>query len=249
MTPTYGIFVYCLRYGVLAALIAGAFVYFRSERESASTAHACNMDAERLDEQASQARLQVLEAQIEPHFLFNALATVKRLFHTDPATGERMLDNMMRYLSIALPHIRAGDSTVRREVKLAEAYLEIQKIRMGNRLAFRVELPDALGDATLPTLMLPTLVENAIKHGIGPLPQGGEIVIRARAESGMLRVEVADDGRGFQVSSGGGTGLANLRARLKARFGTNGGLTLTPAQPTGLTVAITLPLAFGTPSP
>jgi sensor histidine kinase YesM len=231
-----------LRYSVLGALVAGAYLFLRTEAESAVAAHQCDVEAARLEEQAAQARLQVLEAQIEPHFLFNALATVKRLFQTNPDTGDRMLQNMMRYLAIALPQMRAGDSTVGREVALAEAYLDIQKIRMGRRLAYRVDVPDNLRNALLPSLMLPTLIENAIKHGIGPLRAGGSIEIHAGAADGQLRVSVADTGRGIGESSGVGTGLANLRARLAAKYGTGGRLSLAPVRPHGVSFTLVLPL-------
>ena len=232
-----------LRYSVLGGLVAGAYLFLRTEAESAAAAHQCDVEAARLDEQAAQARLQVLEAQIEPHFLFNALATVKRLFQTNPETGDRMLENMMRYLVIALPQMRAGDSTVGREVALAEAYLDIQKIRMGRRLAYRVDVPDDVRNALLPSLMLPTLVENAIKHGIGPLREGGSIEIRARAVDGQLQVSVADTGRGIGESSGVGTGLANLRARLAAKYGAEGRLLLAPVQPHGVSFTLVLPFS------
>jgi signal transduction histidine kinase len=239
-----------LRYSVLGGLVAAAYLFLRTEAESAATAHQCDVEAARLEEQAVQAQLQVLEAQIEPHFLFNALATVKRLFQTSPDTGDRMLENMMRYLAIALPQMRAGDSTVDREVALAEAYLDIQKIRMGRRLAYRVDVPDNLRNALLPSLMLPTLIENAIKHGIGPLREGGSIEIRARAVDGQLQVSVADTGRGIGESSGVGTGLANLRARLAAKYGAEGRLSLAPVQPHGVSFTLVLPFsiaAYATP--
>lgn len=249
MSPTWAVVAFMLRYGLLAALTAGAWLYFRGERENAATAHELEIEAARLEEQAAESRLQVLEAQIEPHFLFNALATVRRLYGTDPGAGDRMLDNMMRYLSIALPQMRASDSTLGREVALVEAYLEIQRIRMGSRLAYRIEVPEALRRAALPPLMLPTLVENAIKHGVGPLPQGGAIVVRAHADATAIRVDVADNGRGFTASSGAGAGLANLRARLAARFGEQGELSLSPGHPSGLTVTIRLPLAMTPAAP
>jgi len=232
-----------LRYSVLGGLIAGAYLFLRAEHEDATAAHDCDVDAARLDEQSAQAQLQVLEAQIEPHFLFNALATVRRLFQTEPATAERMLDNMMRYLAIALPQMRAGDSTLGREAALAEAYLNIQKIRMGRRLDYRISVPADLRDAVLPSLMLPTLVENAIKHGIGPLPAGGSIEIVARASGDRLEVVVADTGRGFVESSGGGTGLANIRARLAAKYGTTGRLELAVSAPHGVRFTLSLPLS------
>lgn len=231
-----------LRHMLLAGLLAGTYVFLRAEAESEATAHECDLEAAQLDEQAAQSYLQVLEAQIEPHFLFNALATVKRLFQTDPENGDRMLDSLMRYLAIALPQMRTGESTLGREAAQAEAYLQVQQIRMGRRLAYRFEIPESLRDARMPSLMLPTLVENAIKHGLGPLPEGGSIAIGARADGNRLHVDVSDTGRGFVQSSGAGTGLANIRARLATKYAPEGRLTLAPRQPHGVTVTITLPL-------
>jgi LytS/YehU family sensor histidine kinase len=189
----------------------------------------------------AEARLQVLQAQIEPHFLFNTLANVRRLYQTDLAAGRAMLDNLMRYLEVALPHMRAERSTVAGELSLVEAYLHVQRIRMGRRLTFRIDVPAPLHALEVPPMMLLTLVENAIKHGLNPLPEGGAIEIRARREGDRLRLDVTDDGRGFQATSGGGTGLANIRARLAAMHGDEASLTLTENEPHGVTATLELP--------
>jgi LytS/YehU family sensor histidine kinase len=237
-----------LRYAVIGGLIAGAWLYFRAEEEGAAAAHQCDVEAAQLEAQAAQARLQVLEAQIEPHFLFNVLATVRRLYETDTETGDRMLGNLMRYLTIALPQMRLSGSTLAREVALADAYLDLQSIRMGRRLTYGIEIPPSLRDASMPSLMLSTLVENAIKHGIAPLPAGGSIAITAREENGLLRVDVTDTGRGFVETAGGGTGLANIRARLAGQFGRDGRLMLSRVEPHGVSVSIVLPLSMATAS-
>jgi LytS/YehU family sensor histidine kinase len=194
-----------------------------------------------MDEQAAEARLQMLEAQIEPHFLFNTLAHVKRLYETEREAGARMLDNLMAYLAVALPQMRATESTLARELDHARAYLEIQQIRMGRRLAFGFDVAEPLRAARLPPLMLLTLVENAIKHGLTPQLGGGRIDIRASVEGGHLRVEVADTGQGFTKTGGGGTGLANIRARLATQFGSNAGLALALNSPGGVVATISLP--------
>jgi hypothetical protein len=234
-----------LRYAVLGALVAGAWLYFQAEEEAAATAHRLDLEAAELEAQAAQAELLVLEAQIEPHFLFNVLATVKRLFETDVPRAERMLDDLMRYLAIALPQMRASTSSLGREAALAGVFLDIQKIRMGRRLAYVVDIPPRLAGASMPPLMLPTLVENAVRHGIAPLPEGGSITIRAREEDALLHVEVSDSGRGFVATSGNGLGLANVRARLAALYGSMGHLGLSRVDPHGVCASITLPLSFG----
>jgi sensor histidine kinase YesM len=237
------------RYALPGLLLAGIYVYLRDSERSAAAANAVELDRVRLDRQMEEARLQVLQAQIEPHFLFNTLATVRRLYQTEPAAAADMLDNLMRYLAVALPQMRATESTLVREASLAEAYLNIQQIRMGRRLAFAIEIPDALGNAQFPPVMLLTLVENAIKHGIDPLPEGGFIRISADIESAHLQVQVADSGQGFSKSSGVGTGLANTRARLAAMYGGEARLSLGLNRPRGVTATLRVPYiivsAFG----
>lgn len=233
-----------LRLAIPGALFAIVYAYYRDESTAAAALQQTQADQTRLDTQMDEARLQVLQAQIEPHFLFNTLASVKRLYQTHPEVARRMLDNLIRYLTEALPQMRAADSTVEREAAVAEAYLEIQRIRMGPRLSFDISLPTKLRGARLPPMMLLTLVENAVKHGLSPLPEGGFIQIGANANSGFLEVKVADTGRGFTRTSGAGTGLANVRARLTALYGNAGRLSLEPNAPRGVTASIAVPLSI-----
>ena len=240
-----------LRYVPLAVLFAGAYAYFRLKGESLAAMREVEAERAQLDQRMSEARLGVLQAQIEPHFLFNTLANVRRLYKTDPATASVMLDNLMRYLAVALPRMRDSTSTLGREIALADAYLEIHRIRMGRRLDCRIDVSKPLNDAAMPPMMLLTLVENAIKHGLNPLPQGGSIAISAKADERKLQIEVADTGRGFTKTSGGGAGIANIRARLAAQFQSDASLRLASNVPHGVTATITLPLSVdhsaGTP--
>ncbi len=229
------------RYSLVGLVITSAWLYLCAEAEHAAATERCAIDAEDMDRQAAEARLQVLEAQIEPHFLFNTLAHVKRLYETDPAAGARMLHDLTEYLAGALPQMRAA-STLGRELDHVRAYLAIQQIRMGRRLAFAIDLPDTLRSAALPPLMVLTLVENAIKHGLSPLPDGGRIDVRAGiAADGRLCVQVADTGQGFAKTGGSGTGLANTRARLASKYGAAAGLSLATNAPRGVVATITLP--------
>jgi hypothetical protein len=232
---------------ILGLVITAAWLYTRIESDHAAAVARCAVDSARMDEQAAEARLQMLEAQIEPHFLFNTLAHVKRLYDTERDAGARMLENLMAYLAVALPQMRATDSTLGRELDHARAYLEIQQIRMGRRLAFGIDVPDELRAARLPPLMLLTLVENAIKHGLTPSIGGGRVDIRASVDDGRLRVDVADTGQGFTKTGGGGTGLANIRARLATQFGASASLTLALNAPTGVIATIMLPDIRGEP--
>ncbi|MEO5784105.1 MAG: histidine kinase [Casimicrobiaceae bacterium] len=235
------------RYTVLGMLIAGAWLYVRAQTEQTDALKQIAIDTARMDQQVAEARLQVLEAQIEPHFLFNTLAHVKRLYASDRANGARMLRNLKDYLSVALPQMREAESTLQRELEHVRAYLNIQHIRMGRRLAFALDLPEALRNVRMPPLMILTLVENAVKHGLGPARAGGRIDVRASAEDGVLRVEVADTGQGFARSTGGGTGLANIRSRLKGLFDNTAGLTLASNTPHGVVATLTLPCQPTTP--
>ena len=202
---------------------------------------ACAVDSERMDRQTAEARLQMLEAQIEPHFLFNTLANVKRLYETDRAAGATMMRNLKDYLAVALPQMRDIDCTLGRESDHAIAYLNIQQIRMGRRLAFAFDVPPELRNARMPPLMLLTLIENSVKHGLSPLPNGGRIDVRARTMDAQLRIDVADTGQGFAKSGGGGTGLANTRARLASYFGERGKLSLAFNVPHGVVATLVLP--------
>ena len=230
-----------LRPSFVGLIIASAWLYVRAEADHTAAIVACTIDSEQMDRQTAEARLQVLEAQIEPHFLFNTLAHVRRLYETDRAAGATMMGNLKDYLAIALPQMRAVTCTLGRESDHAIAYLNIQQIRMGRRLAFDFDVPAELRDARMPSLMLLTLVENAVKHGLTPRIEGGRIDVRARVVDDQLRVEVADTGQGFTKSGGGGTGLANTRARLASYFGDRGKLSLAMNNPRGVVATLALP--------
>ena len=162
---------------------------------------------------APEARLQVMQAQIEPHFLFNTLASVRRLYQVDRGSGRAMLQHLVRYLTASLPRLRESRSTLERELALALAYLNVQKIRMESRLTFEVDVPRPLEAHVVPPMMLATLVENAVIHGVSPLPDGGRIRISARAdaENSCSKSPTRCWPAGHL---GGGVGLSNIRARL-----------------------------------
>jgi signal transduction histidine kinase len=227
----------------IGGLFAAAYALNRNEVRRMAILHEAEIERAVHERAADEARLHALQAQIEPHFLFNTLANVRRLYDVEPEAADRMLDNLMRYLSAALPEMRSHDSTLGRETTLAVAYLDIQRIRMGDRLRYDIDVPESLRTAPIPPMMLLTLVENAVKHGVGPLPEGGEIRIRATGQGDRLAVEVTDSGRGFGLSWGSGTGIANIRGQLKAMHGSNAQLTIATRQPSGAIVTIDLPRA------
>jgi LytS/YehU family sensor histidine kinase len=231
-----------VRYGLLCALFTVVFVHIRAADESAVRLRQAERDRTMFVQRMGEARLRVLQAQIEPHFLFNTLANVRRLYQTAPRDAAAMLDHLMRYFEVALPQMRAADSTLGREADLTQSYLAIQQIRMGRRLDYAIDIPPSLRNAALPPMMLLTLAENAIKHGLAPLAEGGSIRISASVRADELEVRVADSGRGFMQTSGGGTGLANIRARLAGMHGAQSRLTLALNAPRGIMATIVVPL-------
>jgi sensor histidine kinase YesM len=234
------------RYFLVGMLGTAVYLYFRHAKQSADHAYQAEQERQVMQQQMDEARLLMLQAQIEPHFLFNTLATVRSLYQSDPTAAAAMLDNLMRYLGAALPHMRASDSTLMREMTLTTAYLHIQRIRMGRRLTFEIDMDSAIENARMPPMMLLTLTENAIKHGLAPLPEGGSLRIRARREGDLLRVQVIDSGKGFTPLAGAGTGLANIAARLAAGYGEKAQLMFAPNSPRGATATIALPFSTAT---
>jgi len=177
-------------------------------------------DTEQLERTALEARMEALQAQIEPHFLFNTLASIDQLIRTDPTRASRMQQSFIRYLRSAMPQMREGRRpTLGQQVDLSSAFLEIMAMRMEERLAPVVNVPEGLRSAVFPSMMLQTLVENAIKHGLEPKAEGGRVEIKAEIVDGELAVHVIDNGLGFVPKSEDGVGLANIRERLKALYG------------------------------
>jgi len=201
---------------------------------------------EGLKRQLVEANLKMMQAQVEPHFLFNTLASVDYLIETDPARASKMQKNLIQYLRAALPQMREGSTTLGREMVLCRSYLEILKVRMEDRLQFAINVPQGLLSAQFPPMMLPTLVENAVKHGLEPKPEGGSLTIAADIANGQLRVTVADTGLGFGAASqpGTGLGLANVRERLAALYHGAAKLAVEANSPAGTIVRIELPYTF-----
>ena len=201
------------------------------------------------DNALTVARLNLLQAQVEPHFLYNTLANAQVLARTDPPRADQMLGHLIQYLRHSLPREHGSLSTLGEELERAGAYLEILKIRMGARLELQVQVPEELKALQLPSMMLQTLVENAIKHGLEPKPGGGTIWILARRFDGQATITVADDGQGFDGAAGGtGIGLKNLRERLQLTYGGRASFALVSNFPSGVAATLTLPLPAA-PSP
>ncbi len=192
-------------------------------------AHATEIE---LRGQADQANLRALQAQIEPHFLFNTLANVQALIDYEPQKAKQMLDAFINHLRLSLSDSRAATTTLSNEIALIESYLTILQIRLGARLAYSISIAPALANLPIAPLMLQPLVENAVKYGLEPNANGGSVAITARREGDDIVIEVADDGVGLGTPStarkGTGLGLTNVRARLQSQYGDKATLTVTP---------------------
>jgi signal transduction histidine kinase len=212
--------------------------------------HANALDAARrereLERTSLQARLSALQAQVEPHFLFNTLANLKYLIRTDQQAAQDMLDHLVGYLQNAMPDMRSVSSTLGREMDLVSDYLSVMRIRMGARLRFAVEVAEELRSLPFPPAMLISLVENAVKHGLERASRPGLITISARHESDgtgeLLSVSVVDDGVGLTEQAGQGTGLANIAERLLLLYGRKASLSVEPGDGQGVRALLTLPI-------
>ncbi len=215
----------------------------RAEAES----HVANQAAEReaMQRQLSETKMQMMQAQVEPHFLFNTLASVEHLIQVDPPRASAMQRSLIQYLRAVLPQMRdnAVVTGLGREVDMVTAYLNLLKMRMEERLTVVMQVPDGLRSAAFPPMMLQSMVENAIKHGLECKPEGGTLKIQADVADSKLRVTVTDDGVGFGVvpSDGTGLGLQTIRDRLKLLHGDAGQLHIAANSPSGVIAMIEVP--------
>jgi hypothetical protein len=207
-------------------------------------------EAESLRRQVVEARMAAMQAQVEPHFLFNTLASIDHLIETDAARASQMQKNLIALLRASMPTMReaaggAGNGVrdLGREIGVIRPYLEILKVRMEERLTTEISVPEGLHSAEFPPMMLQTLVENAIKHGLEPKAEGGHLRVAAEIVHGKLQMTVADTGLGFgkAATAGTGVGLANIRERLQMLYGNRASLTVAENQPSGTVVTITVP--------
>jgi signal transduction histidine kinase len=217
------------------------------ERDAQARAQALEFALERevLERRAVDARLSLLQAQIEPHFLFNTLANVQALVETGSPRAAPVLQSLIDYLRAAMPRLHGEAPTLGNELQLVRAYLDLMLMRMPDRLQYRIEVEPALQTMRFPQMALLTLVENAVRHGIDPSEQGGLIEVGAVRDpaAGRVRVWVRDTGVGMAEAASPGTGLTNLRQRLQATFGVQAELLLSEEAPHGVRAEIALPLA------
>jgi two-component sensor histidine kinase len=228
-----------LRSSILITALAGIAItyYFYSVNKSAYLIR--KMDEAR--QHASEARLKLLETQLEPHMLFNTLANLRALIGTDPQRAQQMLDHMIAYLRATLNGSRSTTHTLQTEFDRLRDYLELMAVRMGPRLRYTLDLPADLAQQPVPTLLLQPLVENAIKHGLEPKLEGGSITVRARQQGGWMTLDVLDTGVGPPQGSAAldGFGLAQVRERLAAAYGHQSAIELEADNPIGTRSSIT----------
>ncbi len=188
------------------------------------------------------ANLRMLQAQIEPHFLFNTLSNVVSLIDTQPGKGKSMLLDLTKYLRTSLSRTLPEKTTLAQEIDMIQAYLNIQKIRMDKRLNFKVDVSDILRQESFPPMLLQPLVENAVKHGLEPKVEGGQIIIKAAKENNIMKIEVTDTGMGFSDFNKSGVGITNVRERLALLFGEKGRLMIEENKPHGVRAIIEVPV-------
>ena len=195
---------------------------------------------------AAEANLRALQAQIEPHFLFNTLANVTSLIHTDPDLAKRMLEDFIAYLRSTLEATRETRTTLGGEFEMMKKFLSILETRMGTRLNIHIEMPAELHDATMPPMLLQPLIENAIKHGLEPKLDGGSIGLKAERKGERLCISISDTGLGFADKPSSGIGLKNVRERIEKLFGDQGSVSIEENQPCGTRVVVTIPYSVET---
>ena len=233
---------------VYAVLMVSIVQYRRGQLQRRNQQLERQAQQERMGRQLADAKLKLMQAQVEPHFLFNTLASVQQLAEHKAPEAAQLTAQLITFLRAGLASLREDTTTLAREFRSIEAYLLIMKTRMHDRLAFELDLPPALGGIAMPPAMLISLVENAIKHGVEPHPDGGSISVMARVEDERLHLTIADTGLGpgsVSSSADGGFGLDNIRQRLRVLFAGRARLTVSANVPHGFVAVIDMPLHTG----
>ncbi|NYE63124.1 LytS/YehU family sensor histidine kinase [Duganella sp. 1224] len=226
-----------------ASLVALLFAQSRVMKSAILlTGDRLNLERERANRQQLEAELRLMKAQIEPHFLFNTLGAVQQLAEDKAPQAAALTAELITFLRATMTSLRADTIRLADDSAVCAAYLRIMQVRLGARLAFSVDCPPDLADFPLPTTLLLTLVENAVKHGIERAPAGGRIDITAARQEDRVIIMVADTGAGFGATIGQGVGLQHIRERLALAYGDNARLTLEENTPSGAIARLYLPL-------
>jgi sensor histidine kinase YesM len=227
---------------LVVSLVLSLIFFWRERHARAQAAlEAERARNERIEREAAFANLRALQAQIEPHFLFNTLANVVSLVDPDPAKAKRMLESFIRFLRGSLNATRGESTTLVQEAELIASYLDVLQIRMGGRLRYEVDIPPELHAVALPPMLLQPVVENSIRHGLEPKVEGGLVRVHAHRNGAGVAVEISDTGVGFAPTTRGGVGLTNVRDRLRLIYGERASLVVSEAALGGAVVTLTLP--------
>jgi len=235
---------------VIFLLLSGGLAlpsYVAEQRRLIEEARERKLNELRLQKQQTDLQLLILQAQIEPHFLFNTLASLRSLLRQDVQRAEAMIDALVEHLRATIPVFRQRmqRSTLAEQLRICSSYLELMRVRLPDRLTYLIDVPESLRSATFPPLILLTLVENAVKHGIEPKPGSGHIRIDAtreqRADAARIRVSVTDNGAGLSAGLGHGVGLSNIRVQLALKYGDRAALSLTSGPEGGAVACIDIP--------
>jgi len=243
---------------IVASLILKITYRGRIQAEAVAAAATQVAETESLKRQVMEARMAAMQAQMEPHFLFNTLAGIEHLIETDPPRAATMQKSLIAFLRATMPTLREANAQAERdlgrELAVVQPYLELMRMRMEERLQFDLQVPQGLRSARFPPMMLQSLVENAIRHGLEPKAEGGSITVRAEVQDGQLIVQVQDSGVGFAPgtpdapgTTGSGIGLSNIRARLQLLYGARASLQTSSPSTGGACVTITVPYQLGAP--
>ena len=231
-------YLHVLLYGGMVTFI---YVNRRRAAERLAALRAKQLERTEVSRALLESRLQAMQARVEPQFLFNTLAQVARLYETDRKLAEQMLDDLIRYLRAVLPQMRGTTSTLGQEMELVRAYLNIMKVRLQDRLAFDIRLPEDLTDARIPPMVLLPLVDHAIVYGLEPSKQGGTIEISAVVENSKLKLTIADSGTGFVPREPDADGIQCIRERLDALYGKDASLALEHNKQQGTQAVMEIP--------
>lgn len=232
--------------GLLYAAIAAAIVYLRAQRVAiANKQLSVEINESDVQRQMTETRLRLLQAQIEPHFLFNTLASAQQLSQKGAPDAAKLIGHLVRFLRMSIPSMREDRGALKRELAQVAAYLSIMQTRMGDRLTFAVHAEADVEEFALPPALVMTLVENAIKHGIEPSAAGGRVDVSAERIGESVLISVRDTGTGLISTEsreiGGGLGLSNIAQRLQAIYGVDAHVKLTQNTPCGCVAVLTLP--------
>jgi len=222
----------------IVLIVSQATEYYKKYR-------ARELQASQLEARLAQARLQVLKMQLHPHFLFNTLNAISELIYRDPDSAEKMITDLSELLRLSFNNLETQEVPLRQELDFLQKYLEIEQMRFNDRLTVQMNIDDSAYDAAVPNMILQPLVENAIKHGLGPRSEGGRIDIAAVRSNGSLELSVSDDGLGLPTENVAdislGVGLSNTQLRLKHLYGDKHKFEMLAEKPTGLKINMTIP--------